>query len=80
MVASKPITNQELVMALAKIFHRKPFLHIPAFLLRLLGEQAEMLLASTRAYPGVLLEHRFNFSDDTIDEVLMKIFTKESVN
>jgi len=75
MVAAEPTTNLEFSKALAKIFHRRAFLRMPVFLLKLLGDQGAMLLASTRAYPRVLMDSHFPFAQDhSIEKALAGIY------
>ena len=75
MVAAEPTTNAEFTKALAEALHQRALLPVPSFLLKLLGEQGKMLLASTRVYPKVLLDHHFPFAKDHgITHALQKIF------
>lgn len=75
-VAPAPETNQQLTDALGRKLGRPTVLPLPEFAARLLlGEMAdELLLASTRVRPGVLLErnHRFHHPDldGALDHVL----------
>ncbi len=74
MVSLEPTTNEEFTRALAKVLHRPVFLKMPAFILKLLGEQGKMLLCSARVYPKVLLDHHFSFDDHQgIETVLRNI-------
>lgn len=75
MVAYEPTTNEEFSEALAKALHKPAALRTPASLLKLLGDQGEIALASIRAYPKVLLDHGFKFREhQNIEEVLKDIF------
>jgi uncharacterized protein (TIGR01777 family) len=50
--APQPVTNREFTRTLADAFHRPAVVPVPAMALRLvLGDAAEMLLASQRAVP-----------------------------
>lgn len=61
-VAPEPVTNAEFTRALARALGRPALLRVPAPLLRLmLGEMAEMILASQRARPQFALEAGFEF-------------------
>jgi len=65
-------TNKELTKLLGKILHRPTLFKVPAFVVRtLFGQMAdEMLLASTRATPQVLLESGYQFLDQSLETVL----------
>jgi hypothetical protein len=71
-VSPIPTTNRALTENLGKALNRPTLFRIPAFLVRLLfGQMAdEMLLASTRATPRVLLEADYNFQDQSLEAVL----------
>lgn len=61
-VAPAPVTNREFTRALARALGRPAFLRVPAPMLRLvLGEMAEILLASQRVEPRAALEAGFEF-------------------
>jgi hypothetical protein len=63
LVAPEPITNAEFARELASLLHRPAWLRTPAFALRLaLGQLAdELILASTRVVPTVLLQSGYTF-------------------
>lgn len=73
LVALNPITNKEFTLALAKALGRKTCLKVPSFLLRALGDQGHMLLASARVYPKVLMDLGFNFSHESIEQLLQRL-------
>lgn len=74
MVAKNPITNEIFTRALGLTFHRKPFINIPAFLFSLAQDQGKSLLASIRAYPRVLEDQGFSFSEENIYQSLAKMY------
>ncbi len=65
-------TNKQLTKSLGKALHRPTFFRVPSILAKLIfGQMAdEMLLGSTRATPGKLLEAGYKFIDQSLDEVL----------
>jgi uncharacterized protein (TIGR01777 family) len=67
-----PVTQAEFVAALGRVLGRPTLVPAPAFALRLVfGEMADdALLASQRAYPGVLERSRFTFRHPLIDDAL----------
>lgn len=69
-VAPNPITNYELTKLLGRYLKRPTFFPLPAFVAKLaLGEMAdELLLASTRVKPAVLLQNQFEFIHNTLDD------------
>ncbi len=74
LVAPEPVTNRELVRTLGAVLGRPALLPAPAFALRwLLGEQAEILLASQRAVPQRLLEAGFNFAYPRLEAALRQL-------
>jgi uncharacterized protein len=74
-VAPNPVTNYELTKSLGKILNRPTLFPLPAFAARLvLGEMAdELLLASTRVEPAILLKYGFDFKHTALDKALDKI-------
>lgn len=61
-VAPNPVVNAEFTRVLASVLHRPALLPAPAFGLRLLiGEFAEILLASQRALPKVAEQNGYRF-------------------
>ncbi len=76
LTAPQPVTNAELTRALGRQLHRPTFLTAPAFALRLvLGrERADNLLyASQRAHPQVLLDEGFAFEQEAIEHGLSAV-------
>ena len=69
--AANPVTNKEFTRALAKAVRRPAVFPAPAFALRLmLGEFAEVLLASQRVVPEAALENGFRFEFDELADAL----------
>ncbi len=74
LVAPEPVTNRELARTLGRVLGRPARLPAPAFALRwLLGEQAEILLASQRAVPQRLLEAGFTFAYPHLEAALRQL-------
>jgi len=71
-VTPNPITNYELTKTLGKYLKRPTLFPLPAFVAKLvLGEMAdELLLASTRVNPKVLLENNFEFMHNSLEDFL----------
>ena len=70
--APEPVTNKEFTRALGHALRRPTILPAPAFGLRmLLGEMADLLLASTRALPNRLLDAGFEFEHTRVEDALM---------
>lgn len=67
-----PVTNAEFTRQLAMIMHHRPFLPVPAWLIKLVfGEKGKQLfLSSTRVVPKRLLEKGFKFQKAKLDEFL----------
>jgi hypothetical protein len=66
--APHPVTNRSLAAAIGKSLNRPAFMRTPAFMIRMvLGEFAGVLLASQRAVPQTLLQHRFSFDYPEIE-------------
>jgi uncharacterized protein (TIGR01777 family) len=62
MCSPNPVRNRDLAAALGKALNRPAVMPAPAFMVRILmGEFAEVLLASQRAVPEKLIQHRFSF-------------------
>lgn len=72
-VSPTPATNRTLTQSLGKALNRPTFFRIPSIIVRLIfGQMAdEMLLASTRAIPSVLLEAGYQYKDKSLDDVLL---------
>lgn len=69
-VAPEPIPNKEFTELLGLKFNRPAFFHVPTWALKLLGEQASILLCSTRVVPKLLLEKGFVFKRVNFQEML----------
>jgi uncharacterized protein (TIGR01777 family) len=71
-VSPTPATNRILTKSLGRALNRPTFLPIPAFIAKtVFGEMAdEMLLASTRAIPGLLKQAGYMFKDSSLDATL----------
>jgi uncharacterized protein (TIGR01777 family) len=69
-VAPNPVTNFILTKTLGRYLRRPTIFPLPEFAAKLvLGEMAEeLLLASTRVKPGILLENNFQFLHTNIEE------------
>jgi len=75
LVSPHPVTNTEFTEKVANFLHRRAFLPVPAFILRLAaGEMADALvLASTRVQPAKLLESGYNFKHPDLDTALPEV-------
>lgn len=71
-VSPIPTTNRILSETLGKVLDRPVLMRIPAIIAKLVfGEMAEeMLLASTRVTPKVLMEADYNYQDQSLESVL----------
>lgn len=78
LVAPNPATNREFVQTLAKVLGRPAIVPLPSPLLKLaLGEAAdEMLLASQRVQPEVLLKNGFRFAQPELGKALRAILRR----
>lgn len=71
LASPNPVTNAELTTVLASALNRWAWMHAPKFGLRLmLGELAEMLLASQRAVPATAVENGFVFDFPELGDAL----------
>lgn len=72
MVSPIPTTNKGLTRALGEVLDRPTIFKVPTLVAQIVfGEMAdEMLLASTRATPRVLLEAGYQFKDQSLEAVL----------
>jgi len=69
--APHPVTNREFTRVLAHVLHRPAIFPVPAFALKLaIGEFGDILLASQRALPRVLLDAGYPFKYPTLEEAL----------
>jgi len=75
--APQPITNNEFGNLIAKIIHRPSWLPLPkAIFMLMLGEKANILLASQRQIPEKLLQFGFNFNYPDLDSALRNLLSK----
>ncbi|MDG6894605.1 TIGR01777 family oxidoreductase [Volucribacter amazonae] len=78
MVSPYPVTNQEFNRILAQFVKRPAIITVPRCLLTLLlGERAQLLLDSQKAYPMKLLSMGFQFSYPKLKLALPKILAKD---
>lgn len=77
-VSPVPVTNQEFTKTLSLLLHRPSFMRMPAFMAKIIfGEMAdEVLLASTRAVPEVLIDGGFEFAYPHLEWALRHILMK----
>lgn len=72
--APNPVRNREFTKTLARILRRPAFLPAPPFGLKLvLGEFADLLLASQRVIPKRLQEAGYEFRHPTLEEALSAV-------
>ncbi len=75
--APTPVSNAAFTRALAAALHRKAIFHVPATALRLvLGEMAELLLASHDSRPRRALESGYAFRFEDLDAALADLFPR----
>ncbi len=79
-VSPIPTNNRILTETLGRVINRPILFRIPGFVVRFLfGQMAdEMLLASTRVTPKILLEADYNFQDQSLEAVLRYCLETES--
>ena len=72
MVSPQPLTCRQFVKTLGRVLHRRTFLRVPAWALRLLaGEMArEVLLASQRGLPEKLKRTGYSFRHVELEPTL----------
>jgi uncharacterized protein (TIGR01777 family) len=71
-----PVTNADFTRALAGVLHRPALFPVPAFALKtILGEMAQVLLASQRAVPDRVLRAGFVFQHPEIGAALRDVLT-----
>jgi uncharacterized protein (TIGR01777 family) len=76
-VSPQPIRNVDFAKALGRAMHRPAIMPAPAFALELvLGEMAEMLLASERVMPSRLAQLGFRFSQRDLSAALASILAE----
>ncbi len=62
--APHPATNSEITSAMAKVYKRPAFFHVPGIALKtVLGEFSQEVLGSSQVLPKVLLDNGFSFAD-----------------
>jgi NAD dependent epimerase/dehydratase family enzyme len=74
-VSPNPVTNREFTKALGRVLGRPTFLPaVPAFVLRgMIGEFAEVLLASQRVVPRVATGNGFQFRFPDLEPALKDV-------
>src|SRR5262249_24953444 len=72
MASPNPVRQNEFAAILAKILHRRAFLHKPPCFFRLLfvQEADAMMLSSTRVYPNKLISAGFSFQVPDLKEAI----------
>lgn len=71
-VAPEQVTCKEFSQTLARVMKRPSLMKAPAFALRMLiGEGSQVLTASQRVIPSVLMENGFQFQFPTLQECLL---------
>jgi len=71
-VSPNPVTNKEMTKILGRYLKRPTFIPLPKFAAKMvLGEMAdELLLASTKAEPKILIESEFEFKHNRFEDIL----------
>ncbi len=79
-VAPDCVTNRDFTKTLGRVLSRPTIVPIPAFAARLaLGEMAdELLLASTRVRPKILLKSGYEFRDGSLEDALRHMLGRVS--
>jgi len=76
-VAPNPVRNSQFTRAVAATLHRPAVLSAPAFALRVvLGEMADLLLASQRVIPERLTAIGYKFRFANLDDALPSILER----
>ncbi|RMH42768.1 MAG: TIGR01777 family protein [Gammaproteobacteria bacterium] len=74
LTAPEPVPQSVFAKTLARQLRRPCFLNMPASVLRLIvGEASEILLASQRCVPEVLMEHGFRFQYPSLTQALKSL-------
>ena len=75
LTSPQSVSNREFTQTLAKALNRPAFMHMPAFLVRLIfGEMAdELLLDDTHVVPQRLLDAGFKFEQPQLDQALQAL-------
>jgi uncharacterized protein (TIGR01777 family) len=72
--APESVTNARFTKELAAVLHRPAFLAVPEFVLKLLlGEMAEIVLASQRVMPQTALDSGYRFRHPRLKEALIEL-------
>jgi uncharacterized protein (TIGR01777 family) len=75
-VSPAPVTNREFTKALGQALHRPVLLPVPGLALRLaFGEMSQMLLASQRVVPALVLRYGYTFQEPGLQAYLKRILT-----
>lgn len=76
-VAPAPVRNEEFTAVLARALGHRALAPVPSLVLRMVYQEMaeEMLLASTRVRPRVLLDAGFHFNHPTLDEALRAVLS-----
>jgi uncharacterized protein len=79
-VAPRAVTNSEFTKTLGRVLGRPTLLPMPAFMTRaILGEMAdELLLASTRVEPRMLLASGYHFLYGELESALRHLLEKDA--
>lgn len=78
--APEPVTNEMFTKKVAAKFNRPVFFKVPAFVLKLLlGELSQLFIEGQRVIPEKLLEAGFHFNQNTLDDVLSALDSKETI-
>ena len=72
-VCPEVVTNGKFSQGVAHRLKQKVWLRIPAWVLKALGEQGKLMLASCRAVPQVLLDNQYIFKKPTLTQILRQI-------
>lgn len=74
-VSPEPVTNRFFTRTLGRVVRRPAFLHLPAFILRLvLGECSSVLTSSQNVFPQKAIQAGFTYTYPTLDKALRSIF------
>ncbi|MGH7466674.1 MAG: TIGR01777 family oxidoreductase [Longimicrobiales bacterium] len=77
--APEAVSNEVFTRVLARVLNRPTFLHVPAFVMRLVGQQMaeELLLSGVRAVPGKLLDSGYRFLHAELEPALRAVVDRE---
>ncbi|MHB1687039.1 MAG: TIGR01777 family oxidoreductase [Ignavibacteriaceae bacterium] len=66
-----PVTMKDFAKALGKVLHRPSIFSVPKFAMKIvLGEVADVVTASQRVYPQKLIEYKYKFRFEKLNEAL----------